>query len=213
MIAEMDAHFGRIVNEFERLGIWDDTFVLFLADHGELMGAHKMRLKGTVPYEELYHIPCIAKLPKGIEPARRSIDDLVSSVELPGTLIRAAGLAVPDQFQNRHCYDAFFRTEPPQEEYLFFEHYAAYWGIHPFYAVRTPTHKYVRYYGPDNCEELYDLIADPHEMHNRSSDAAYASVRAALRTRADEWWYSTDGRDFAYYESADFKANRHNAVD
>jgi len=213
MIAEMDAHFGRIVDEFERLGIWEDTFVLFLADHGELMGAHKMRLKGTVPYEELYHIPCIAKLPKGIEPVRRSIDDLVSSVELPGTLIRAAGLEVPDQFQNRHCYDAFFRTEPPQEEYLFFEHYAAYWGIHPFYAVRTPTHKYVRYYGPDACEELYDLVADPHEMHNRSSDSAYASVRAALRTRADQWWHSTDGRDFTYYESDDFKANRHNATD
>ncbi|MFW6159470.1 MAG: sulfatase, partial [Planctomycetota bacterium] len=40
MIAGMDDHFGRVVTEFERLGIWDDTLVLFFADHGDLMGSH-----------------------------------------------------------------------------------------------------------------------------------------------------------------------------
>ncbi|MEE3258195.1 MAG: sulfatase-like hydrolase/transferase [Candidatus Latescibacterota bacterium] len=210
MIAETDAHFGRIVAEYERLGIWNDTVVLFLADHGEMMGAHKMRLKGTLPYEELYRIPCMMKLPKGVEPKRRVVDDLISSVQAPGTLLQAAGIDLPAQFHNGHFYDAPFRDAPPEDEHIFFEHYAAYWGIHPFYAVRTPRFKYARYYGDDACEEMYDLANDPHELTSIAADPSHAAQRAELAQRADTWWQNTDGRDLAYYESDAFKANEHN---
>lgn len=210
MIAEMDAHFGRIVAEYERLGIWDDTVVLFLADHGDMMGAHKMRLKGTLPYEELYHIPCMLKLPKNTALKRHTVDDLISSVQAPGTLLRAAGIDLPAQFHNGDFYDAPFRDAPPADEHLFFEHYAAYWGIHPFYALRTPRFKYARYYGDDDCEEMYDLTADPHELTNIAANPAYAEQRTELANRADTWWQNTGGRDLAYYESDAFKANKHN---
>ena len=213
MIAEMDAHFGRIVAEYERLGIWDDTVVLFLADHGDMMGAHKMRLKGTLPYEELYRIPCMLKLPKSTTPVRQTVDDLVSSIQAPGTLLLAAGIDPPAQFHNGHFYDAPFRDGPPADEYVFFEHYAAYWGIHPFYAIRTPQFKYARYYGQDACEEMYDLHVDPHELTNIAAEPAYAEQRASLSRRADTWWRNTNGRDLAYYESDAFKANEHNVPD
>ncbi|NKB66962.1 MAG: sulfatase-like hydrolase/transferase [Candidatus Latescibacteria bacterium] len=211
MIAAMDDHCSRIAEHFRRLDIWDNTLVLFCADHGDMMGAHKMRLKGTLPYDELYRIPCIVKPPAGTSPKRRVVDDLVCSVQFPGTLIEGAGLELPAQFKNGSIYDRSFNDSRPDEEGIFYEHYAAYWGIHPFYAHRTRTHKYVRYYGPDDaCEELYDLAADPHELHNQAANPDYAAVHAELGARADAWWQDTDGRDLAYYESADFKANRHN---
>jgi arylsulfatase A-like enzyme len=212
MIAEMDAHFARIKAEYERLGIWDETVVLFLADHGDMMGAHKMRLKGTLPYDELYRIPCIVKLPKDIRAKRSTVDDLVSSVQAPGTLLTAAGIDLPTQFHNGHFYDALFRDSPPADEHVFYEHYAAYWGIHPFYAICTGQFKYARYYGDDRCEEMYDLTADPHELNNIAADPAYAEQKAELAQRADTWWASTDGRDLAYYESDHFKANKHNLL-
>jgi arylsulfatase A-like enzyme len=58
MIAETDAHFARIVAEYQRLGIWDDTFVLFTADHGELMGEEGESPEEAVTrevLEETYH--------------------------------------------------------------------------------------------------------------------------------------------------------------
>jgi arylsulfatase len=171
-----------------------------------------MRLKGTLPYEELYHIPCIMKLPASIAPQRKIVDDLVSSVQAPATLLAAAGIDIPAQFHNGHFYDAPFNAAAPEDEHLFFEHYAAYWGIHPFYAVRTPQFKYVRYYGEDDCEEMYDLAADPHELKNIAADPAYAALRRELAQLADSWWQETGGRDLAYYESAAFKTNEHNRV-
>jgi arylsulfatase len=212
MIAETDAHFGRIKAEYQRLGIWDDTVVLFLADHGDMMGAHKMRLKGTLPYDELYRIPCIMKLPSGIATKRRVVVDLVSSVQAPGTLLKAAGIDLPAQFHNGHFYDAPFSDGPPADEHIFYEHYAAYWGIHPFYAICTGQFKYARYYGDDHCEEMYDLKTDPHELNNIATDPAYAEQRGELAQRADTWWNDTHGRDLDYYESAAFKANEHNSM-
>ncbi|HCQ02093.1 MAG TPA: hypothetical protein DIT99_16000 [Candidatus Latescibacteria bacterium] len=96
---------------------------------------------------------------------------------------------------------------------MFFEHYAAYWGLHPFYGVRTRTMKYVRYYGNDDTEELYDLEKDPDELRNLAGEVHYVDMQRVLANRADAWWQSTDGRDVNYYESDFFRQNLHNKVD
>lgn len=212
MIAAMDAHFGRVVAAFDRLGIWDDTLVLFLADHGDMMGAHGIRKKGTLPYDELYRIPCVLKLPAGTEPARRTVTDLVGSVHLPAALLELAGVSAPPSFRRADVPELPFRTEPAPERdrAVFFEHYAAYWGTHPFYGIRTPRHKYVRYYGPDDTEELYDLAEDPGELRNLAAGDRHRELRRQLAERADRWWRESDGRDFAHYDSPDFRAGRHN---
>jgi len=210
MISMMDAHIGAVINEYKRLGIWDDTLVLFLSDHGDMMGAHHMRLKGTLPYEELYHVPCIFKMPQGIHANRKKIDDLVSSQAFAGTLLKLANLDVPESFTGSHFADAFTRSCPPDDEYVFFEHYAAYWGHHPFYGVRTRTMKYVRYYGVDDTQELYDLEKDPNELFNLAGDPPCKDVQSDLSTRADAWWHDTGGRDVDYYESNFFRQNLHN---
>ena len=138
------------------------------------------------------------------------MDELVSSVGFAGTLLKLSGLEIPDSFTGEHFADAFFRERHPEEECVFFEHYAAYWGLHPFYGIRTREMKYIRYYGSDDTEELYDLIADPDELHNLIRDSRYTTVHKKLAGQADMWWASTDGRTVDYYESKPFRANQHN---
>ncbi|MFH1570958.1 MAG: hypothetical protein ABIL09_23390 [Gemmatimonadota bacterium] len=70
--------------------------------------------------------------------------------------------------------------------------------------------KYVRYFGDDDTEELYDLVADPWELRNLAARPECLPARQALSRRADAWWQGTGGRDLGYYESDDFRANRHN---
>jgi arylsulfatase A-like enzyme len=213
MIAAMDDHFGQVMAAFQERGLWDDTLVFFTADHGDMMGAHGLRLKGTYPYDELYRVPLLIKPPATTPPSRRQvIDDLVSSQAYAGTILRLAGVEVPDSVTGGDFADAFVNDRHPQDEMVFFEHYAAHWGLHPFYGVRTRTMKYVRYYGEDDTEELYDLAGDPHERHNRAGDPEYEATLGKLAAAADRWWHDTGGRGVDYYESPDFKANRHNAM-
>lgn len=217
MIAAMDDHFGRVMNEFKRRGLWDDTIVLFTADHGDMMGAHQIRAKGTFPYDELYRIPCLMKLPRNApRPVRRVIDDLVSSRDYAGTLLCLA--AVEDSNEMNDFVDSFYRDQHPNDEKVFFEHYCAHWGLHPFYGVRTRDHKYVRYYSTTDqsstdysfMEELYDLSLDPHELRNLTHESDYKEIKSLFRETAEKWWNDTGGKDVAYYESPEFKANSHN---
>jgi len=208
MIAAMDEHFGRVIAQFKRLGLWDETLVLFTADHGDMMNGHRMRLKGTLPYDELYRVPLMIRPPGGRgadDPAR--VERLVSSERAPGTLVKLAGVKAPETFA--HGDFAALLTEPEAETPpVCFEHYAAYWGVHPFYGVRTASHKYVRYFGEDDAEELYDLARDPDELHNRAGDPGYVEVQRDLSRQAEAWWRRTNGKDADFYASEAFKQSR-----
>jgi arylsulfatase A-like enzyme len=192
--------------------MWDESVVLFTTDHGDMMGAHRMRLKGTLPYEEIFRIPFVLKLPTSARPpVRKVVDDLGVNVSQPGTLMEAAGLPVPSEFKGGSLLSSVYRDHRPQSEAAFYEHYAAYWGVHPFRAIRSreadgTEWKLVRYYGSDAGEdELYDLVNDPLELRNCAADPALAEVRRGLERQVDEWWQATGGRDTAYYESPEFK--------
>ncbi|MGN6675759.1 MAG: sulfatase family protein [Thermomicrobiales bacterium] len=205
MMSHVDALFGEVRDALAVKGMWDDTITAFTSDHGDMMGAHRMRLKGTLPYDELYRVPLTIRVP-GEQFPRGVVDDLTVNVSMPGTLIEAAGLPLPPEFAGGSLLPAMRRTAPPEDEAIFFEHYGAYWGVHPFRAVRTRRWKYVKYYGPDQAEELYDMLADPLELRNVADGPALGDIKAGLARRVDEWWAATDGRDFAYYESPAFKA-------
>ena len=211
MIAQADAHFGEVAAEFRRLGPWDDTIVAVISDHGDMMAGHRMRLKGTLPYDELYRVPFLLKPRLGMSSGRAQVDDLVSSVQVAGTLAALAG--VEADFPHGDLCGALAAGGHPAQEAVFFEHYAAYWGVHPFYGVRTRDWKYVRYFGEgeEGAAELYHLAADPHELTNLAGRPDHAGVESRLAEQADGWWRETGGRDSACYESEAFRNNEHNA--
>jgi arylsulfatase len=207
MISAVDKACGQIIDIYKEKGLWDNTIVLFFTDHGDMMGAHRIRRKGTMPYEELYNIPCIMKLPKGVDSKRKVIEEPIISTDLGGALLDLAGIETPKPFNQNKISSAFQKDAPSGDEYVFFEHYAAWWGRHPFYGIRTSNLKYVRYYGEDNTEEMYDLENDPNELNNIVNDEQYSQIKLDLSQKADDWWNSTNGKNVEYYESEEFKNN------
>lgn len=207
LIAAVDKACGQIIDVFKNKGMWDNTIVLFFTDHGDMMGGHRLRRKGTMPYEEIYNIPCIVKLPADRERRRATVEEPVISTDLPGALLELAEIEPSPQFAGSGVALALQREAPTGDEHVFFEHYAAWYGIHPFYAVRTATMKYVRWYGQEDFEELYDLAADPHELCNLIEDPCYREQRSDLSDRADAWWRDTGGQEAAYYQTQAFKDN------
>ncbi|MBI1336097.1 MAG: sulfatase-like hydrolase/transferase [Phycisphaera sp.] len=207
MISAVDKACGQVIELFKQKGLWDNTVVLFLSDHGDMMGGHRFTRKGTMPYEELYNIPCILKLPVGMASRRKTIDDVIVSTDFGAALLELAGIEGPEPFDNNDMVRALHRDHAPEDGHVFFEHYAAWWGLHPFYGVRTATMKYVRYYGDDNTEELYDLAKDPDELHCVAFDPAYKKQKDKLAALADDWWARTCGQSVDFYESDAFRYN------
>lgn len=205
MISDVDRLFGLVRRALEEAGMWSDTVVAFTADHGDMMGAHRMRLKGTLPYDELFHIPLIIRAPRENAAAAVVVEEMGVNVALPSTLLELAGIEESASFPGGSLVPAMRGHCADSQERIYLEHYAAYWGVHPFRCVRSREWKYVHYYGPSDDEELYDLSSDPFETRNVAGDPSYDAVRSDLRDDLERWWNDTGGRCFDYYESPAFK--------
>ena len=87
---QLDAQIGRILKALDETGQADRTLVAFTVDHGDMVGAHRMWLKGWLPYEECYRVPMIVRWP-GQTQAGSKTARLVQTHDLAHTYVAAAG--------------------------------------------------------------------------------------------------------------------------
>ena len=89
----MDAQFGMVMDRLEEKGLLDNTIVIFIADNGRA----ELRAKGFM-YEDGTKIPMIVWA-KGVKHA--VVDDLVSELDIPATILKLAGVDIPDYYQGK----------------------------------------------------------------------------------------------------------------
>jgi choline-sulfatase len=173
--AWMDAAVGRVLDALDTAGLAGNTLVVFLSDHGDNLGSHGLVQKGTVN-QEAVRVPLIARGP-GIERGTVVRDGVASLVDLAPTLLRAAGLEAPAHMAGRDLLQ-----EPPDCALIETEHEVA---------IRTARHLYAlplvdRRLGP-HPTRLFDLEADPYEMHNLAGGSEAGDIAEGLDARLRAW--------------------------
>jgi len=189
MVSFVDWCVGNVLKVLREKNLMEDTVIAFTSDHGDMQGAHKLRFKGVVSYREIYDIPYIFYVP-GLIAKRKVVDDLVVNTSLPGTLLEAAGLTVPACFEGGSVLPHVQKECAPDDEAVFFEHWRAYWALHPLRGVKTKKWKYVFYF-QDDFEEMYDLESDPDECINIAYKKELEGIKQELRLKVDQWWEKT----------------------
>lgn len=198
LIAHIDAEVGRLIDGLEARGLRDDTILIFLSDHGEMMGAHHMAHKGPFMYDEVYAIPFIAHWPGRVE-GGMAHDDFFSTVDFVATIGGLTGVEVDDGSGydqsptllrgDRGLRSAVFsefygqnadQPKPPASDHI---------ARCRIKSVRTVDWKMNVY--QDDRSELYDLRADPAEMRNLIDEPVHADIRRELGDRIMEWLRAT----------------------
>jgi arylsulfatase A-like enzyme len=95
----IDDEVGRFLGRLDELGLSEDTLIIYVSDHGEYLGEHRLIRKSKSAYDCLTHIPYIVRGP-GVVTGSKS-DVFVSHEDTMPTVLRAAGLNVPDEVQGR----------------------------------------------------------------------------------------------------------------
>jgi arylsulfatase A-like enzyme len=187
MVDLVDAQVGRILGALKRTGQWENTIVVFMSDHGEMLGDHGIYLKGPYFYEPMVRVPLIISWPGAIQAGRHS-RALVELVDIAPTLLDAVGLQRHPGMQGRSLWPMLAGRAGlnTHRDDVYCEDYNAsrYRKEPPAYCtmVRTDSHKLVVIHGLGSGE-LYDLERDPDETHNRWDDAEYQSVKLAMLQR------------------------------
>ena len=185
-IAATDAEVGRLLEHLESEGRLDDTLVVVLGDHGEMLGEHREQTHGFFIYEAALRIPLIVAGPS--LPAR-TLTDLVRIVDVLPTVLELLGVGAPEPVQGRSLMPL------TRGENLGLMAHAESWypryhyGWSELQSIRDGRYKLIR--APRR--ELYDIVADPGELNDiaerepRRADALERALERLLtRVTSDE---------------------------
>jgi len=168
-VSFIDAQIGRILGFIERLGLADNTIVVFLGDNGYKLGEHAAWSKMT-NFEDDTRCPLIIRAP-GVGGNGRKADGLVELVDVYPTVCGLAGLPRPEHLEGSNLGSLLDEPDRAGKDAAFSQFYRRHVSAPLMgYSARTLSHRYVewRYMDTGNVlgEELYDEIRDPQENAN-----------------------------------------------
>jgi arylsulfatase A-like enzyme len=193
-ITLLDHQLGRILSELDRLGLADNTLVIYTADHGDLCGGHGLIDKHFVMYDELVRVPLLLRWPQGL-PADTSCDAFVSSaLDVATTVCSVAGITPPNSFAGVNLLD---ELNQPARTDIFSTYYGNQLGLYSQRMVRDYHWKYV--WNATAEDELYNLEQDPGEIINLAAHPNHRSDLQRMRLRLLAWMGQTKDRALNYW--------------
>ncbi|MBM4047120.1 MAG: DUF229 domain-containing protein [Planctomycetes bacterium] len=168
LVTLIDEQIGRIMQALTERGLWQNTLVLFVTDHGEMLGDFGRGGKANF-YEAVIRSPFIVTVPGGHAPPRQ-VDDLVETMDIAPTILDYAGLPVPPEMQAKSLRPLLEGKGRGKEAILC--EYTSNDRQVSGKCVRTRRYKYC-FWGQGRPEQFYDLQEDAHERRDAISDPRY----------------------------------------
>lgn len=154
-------------------GTWDETFFIFTADHGEMLGSHGACSKGR-PWEESARVPLLMRCPGRIAPGQTRA--LAQLHDLYPTIVEAIGGTVSAKIHAVSLLPLAEGRAKSVREYIYCEV-----GRNPVNA--TVRDKRYKWFVNKNTEYLFDMEADPYEMNNLIDSEQHVDIRNTLKAQ------------------------------
>lgn len=197
-ITHIDHYVGEFIKLLKERGIYDNTLIIFTADHGEYMGFHHLLLKGNYMYDPLIKVPLVVKYPEGSEgyeigtnEKRREIKSFVSIIDIYATILEEADVMIPQALwenviplpldtRETSNQDGIDGTDEDELRKLIFAESGG-----GNYMVRD--HNYKLLLCKSKTSQFFDLKKDPHEFTNLYNEPEYSGLIAQYKEELLKW--------------------------
>jgi len=192
-IALIDIKVGRVLEALKKKGIEDNTFVIFTSDHGDMLGDHKLLVKGAFFYEPSVKVPLILRWPKKI-PAGKRRESFVQLNDLAETVLSAAGFSKETIAGSMPESSDIISGKTEQYPVICYRNTGIndrgeYWNP-PICGTMIRENKYkLNYYHNEKQGELYNLEDDPLERYNLWDKKEAQPVRNELMEELADWLF------------------------
>jgi arylsulfatase A-like enzyme len=182
----VDDSIGRVMDQLKKMGIYDETLVIYMGDNGFMFGEHGL-IDKRVAYETSIRVPMLMQCPQ-LYKGGKVVEDVVANIDIGPTVMEAMGLRKPPHMDGNSFLQLAQGKEVPWRDYFL---YVYYWEKNfpqspTVFSIRGDRYKYITYYGLWDADELYDLQTDPDEKNNLLYDPKYTEIAKNLETKLYE---------------------------
>ncbi len=176
----MDAQVGRVLDALDRLGLADRTVVVFLSDHGYLLGEHGLWQKMSL-FEESLRVPLIVAVPRKTTKGKSSAA-IAELVDVYPTLAELCGLTPPPGLQGKSLIP-WVDDPGKRSEAVAYSQVTRRGNNDPFQgrSVRNDRYRYTEWDEGRRGVELYDHDNDPNEYRNLAKSPEHGEIAAKLK--------------------------------
>jgi arylsulfatase A-like enzyme len=182
-----DRWIGELFDALRDRGLYDETLVVIIADHGEEFGKHGVRREHWSTHDGTQRVPLLVKSPAETDCDPGVGDQLVTNVDMVPTVADYAGLDAPAAWQGESLRPVLADADADWRDQVVFDH-----GLYTAQrAVRTDRWKFVRTYHPGMWPsvtpdyQLFDMTTDSWEQDDVSDD--HPEVVDRLETEMLRW--------------------------
>ena len=197
-VSFIDEQIGRIISTLKKQGLYENTLIIFFADHGDMLGDHHHWRK-TYAYEGSAHVPMLMRWPNafGLNQRRGSkISHMVELRDVLPTFLDAAGAPVPNHLDGQSILNLVRGRTKNWRKFIDLEHATCYTQTNNWNALTDQSTKYI-YNAFHGTEQLFDLKNDPQEIHDLASEPAHLDRLKFWRNRLIEH-FAERGPAFVY---------------
>lgn len=180
-VTMIDNSIGQILAALEKLGLADNTLVIYTSDHGDLMAEHGIILKGPCPYNGILNVPLIWKVPGVTKPA--VTNSLASSIDISKTILNLLKIPKkehPPDMQGVDLTPVLLDPSKKVRDHCLVEHDEEIEMFKVKARLRhliTENYKLTIYNGLKGYGDLFDCKKDPEELNNLWYDEKYLEYK------------------------------------
>ena len=186
-VTHIDRQIGRFMDYLKEKGLYDDTMIIFAADHGDNQGCHGgLENKSYSMYDDTTKIPLL------IKPARKDYRGMhqaafVGTCDIYATILREAGYIPQDEFGygDGRPMNGFFDGDQPWSDEIASQGMGAFDVVATQRMFRKGRYKYV--FNGGGLEQFFDMEADPRELHNLIDDPAAQEKLLEVKNSFADW--------------------------
>ena len=182
-ISLIDHGVGQILASLEKLGLADNTMIVYTSDHGDLMGDHRLTCKGPSPFNGVLQVPLLWKVP-GLTKRGGKADSIVTSIDIPKTILSLLNIKQKAQPPDMQGVDLTPALKDPEKKVrdccLIEEDEILFRSPIRVRHLVTDNYKLTLYSELEDHGDLFDRKNDPHELRNLWYDENYKDLRFEL---------------------------------
>jgi len=192
-LCSVDDSVGAVLEQLKKMGIHDETLVIYMGDNGFMFGEHGL-IDKRVAYETSIRVPMLMQCPDLFE-GGTTVDEMVANIDIAPTVMEAMGLEKPGHMDGASFIGLAQGKDISWRDYFL---YVYYWEKNfpqspTVFSLRSEKYKYTTYYGLWDTDEFFDIQSDPMEQKNLVRDAAHAQRVRDMENRLYAMMEETGG--------------------